>query len=263
MTLDTIERVQRIIRKEGLKTDAAVQTHEDALCLVFLETQLVELVERLGDDKSVDVIAKTLRKMSQTRESTSRPVWTWTTGPGRRRPCHGHLGKPVDLSAAAQEDCTMSDQPADETPLRRLSTSASPSATATATAASRRRTATSSSSAAATTVRAAALPPPGSRAPASAATSEPLRRLRPHRRPLHLHPATPLPPVSAAPVVNDPHGLGIALGRLGGTARRGSKAAAAALGVLLGEGEVVEGLVAGQLFGANASARSPTGASSS
>ncbi len=60
----TIDRVQRIIRKEGLKTDAAVQTHEDALCLVFLETQLLEILDRLGDDKSVDVIAKTLRKMS-------------------------------------------------------------------------------------------------------------------------------------------------------------------------------------------------------
>jgi hypothetical protein len=61
----TIDRVQRIIRKEGLKTDAAVQTHEDALCLVFLETQLFELLDRLGDDKSVDVITKTLHKMSQ------------------------------------------------------------------------------------------------------------------------------------------------------------------------------------------------------
>ena len=61
----TSERVQRIIRKEGLKADAAVQTHEDALCLVFLETQLLELVDRLGDDRVVDVIAKTLRKMSR------------------------------------------------------------------------------------------------------------------------------------------------------------------------------------------------------
>lgn len=61
----TIDRVQRIIKKEGLKTDAAVQTHEDALCLVFLETQLLEILDRLGDDKSVDVIAKTLRKMSE------------------------------------------------------------------------------------------------------------------------------------------------------------------------------------------------------
>jgi hypothetical protein len=53
-------------------------------------------------------------------------------------------------------------------------------------------------------------------------------------------------------VVNDPHGLGIALARLGSGARRGSKASAAALGVLLAEGEIIEGLVAGQVYGANA-----------
>ncbi len=60
------------------------------------------------------------------------------------------------------------------------------------------------------------------------------------------------PPVAPAPVVNDPHGIGVALGRLGGGSRRGSRASAAALGVLLVEGEVIEGLVAGQVFGANA-----------
>jgi uncharacterized protein YllA (UPF0747 family) len=60
----TIERVQHIIRKENLKTDPAVQTHEDALCLVFLETQLVELLDRLDEDRAADVISKTLRKMS-------------------------------------------------------------------------------------------------------------------------------------------------------------------------------------------------------
>ena len=41
-------RVQRIIRKEGLGTDPQVQIHEDALCLVFLETQLAELGRRPG-----------------------------------------------------------------------------------------------------------------------------------------------------------------------------------------------------------------------
>jgi hypothetical protein len=63
---DTVARVQRIIRKDGLgrTDDAAVQTHEDALCLVFLETQLDELIERLGDDKTVDVLQKTAKKMS-------------------------------------------------------------------------------------------------------------------------------------------------------------------------------------------------------
>jgi hypothetical protein len=42
------------------------------------------------------------------------------------------------------------------------------------------------------------------------------------------------------------------MGRLGGAARRGSKAAAAALGVALVETEVVQAVVAGQLYGANA-----------
>jgi hypothetical protein len=60
----TVARVQQIVRKEGLGTDPQVQVHEDALCLVFLETQLAATVDRLGDDKMVDVIAKTVAKMS-------------------------------------------------------------------------------------------------------------------------------------------------------------------------------------------------------
>lgn len=62
---DVIDRVGRIVRKEGLGTDPAVQVHEDALCLVFLQTQLTELADRLDDDdKLVDVIRKTAGKMS-------------------------------------------------------------------------------------------------------------------------------------------------------------------------------------------------------
>jgi hypothetical protein len=60
----TIGRVQAIVQKQGLGSDPAVQTHEDALCLVFLETQFDELAGRLGDDHTVEVLAKTLTKMS-------------------------------------------------------------------------------------------------------------------------------------------------------------------------------------------------------
>jgi hypothetical protein len=60
----TIDRTQRIIRKEGLGSDPQVQTHEDALCLVFLETQLAALVEDQGGEKMVDIIRKTAAKMS-------------------------------------------------------------------------------------------------------------------------------------------------------------------------------------------------------
>lgn len=59
-----VERVQQIIRKQGLASDADVQVHEDALCLVFLETQLDPTIDRLGRDKVVDVVAKTVTKMS-------------------------------------------------------------------------------------------------------------------------------------------------------------------------------------------------------
>lgn len=61
---DTIERVQHIVRKEGLATDPAVQTHEDALCLVFLATQLTELADDQGDDKIIEILRKTAVKMS-------------------------------------------------------------------------------------------------------------------------------------------------------------------------------------------------------
>ena len=59
-----VERVQSLVRKERLRTDPEVQALEDALALVFLETQLDELADRLDDDHMVDVLAKTMRKMT-------------------------------------------------------------------------------------------------------------------------------------------------------------------------------------------------------
>jgi len=60
----TSKQVSAIVAKTGLGSDPAVQTHEDALCLVFLQTQLGPTAERLGHDKAVDVLTKTARKMS-------------------------------------------------------------------------------------------------------------------------------------------------------------------------------------------------------
>jgi hypothetical protein len=61
---ESIARVQAIVTKRGLGQDSAVQVHEDALCLVFLETQLDELASKMGDDKTVDILQKTAKKMS-------------------------------------------------------------------------------------------------------------------------------------------------------------------------------------------------------
>jgi ketosteroid isomerase-like protein len=63
----TIGRVQSIVRKDGLARAGAnddVQVLEDALCLVFLETQLVDIAARLDPAKLPGVITKTAKKMS-------------------------------------------------------------------------------------------------------------------------------------------------------------------------------------------------------
>lgn len=61
---DSIQRVRDIIRKKRLSRDAEVQAFEDALCLVFLETQLHEIADRLAPEKVIDVLKRTLPKMS-------------------------------------------------------------------------------------------------------------------------------------------------------------------------------------------------------
>lgn len=58
-----ISRVQDMILKKRLKLDPEVQTLEDALCLVFLETQFSDFAKKEAD-KIVDIVRKTWRKMS-------------------------------------------------------------------------------------------------------------------------------------------------------------------------------------------------------
>ena len=59
-----ISRVQDLVCKRGLGRDPEVQVLEDALCLVFLETQLAEFSLRTEEAKLVGVLRRTLRKMS-------------------------------------------------------------------------------------------------------------------------------------------------------------------------------------------------------
>ena len=56
-----IDDVQRLIRRESVDGAQAV---EDAACLVFIETQLALLANRMDHDLLVEVIRKTARKMS-------------------------------------------------------------------------------------------------------------------------------------------------------------------------------------------------------
>jgi hypothetical protein len=61
----TIEHVRRIVLKQNRTSDAEVQTMEDALCLAFLEHEFAEFASRHDDDKLVQILRKTWRKMSE------------------------------------------------------------------------------------------------------------------------------------------------------------------------------------------------------
>jgi hypothetical protein len=58
-----IERVKQLILKNRLKLDPEVQLLEDALCLVFLETQFSDFAKKEAD-KIIGIVRKTWRKMS-------------------------------------------------------------------------------------------------------------------------------------------------------------------------------------------------------
>jgi hypothetical protein len=61
---DVVERVQALVRRDHLATDPGAQAVEDAACLVFIETQLAMLNDKLAHDHVVEVIRKTAAKMS-------------------------------------------------------------------------------------------------------------------------------------------------------------------------------------------------------
>jgi hypothetical protein len=64
---DTIQRVRTLLQKRNLRTDADVQTLEDAAALVFLEHHLDDFLERddIGDEKAIEIVRKTWKKMTE------------------------------------------------------------------------------------------------------------------------------------------------------------------------------------------------------
>ena len=62
---EIIERARQIILKQKLKADSEVQTIENALCLVFLEFQYDDLIEKQSEEKMITILQKTWGKMSE------------------------------------------------------------------------------------------------------------------------------------------------------------------------------------------------------
>lgn len=61
----TIEAVRQINQKLALTTNPDCATMEDALCLSFLEHEFAEFSAKHSDEKVVDIVAKTWRKMTE------------------------------------------------------------------------------------------------------------------------------------------------------------------------------------------------------
>ena len=64
---ETIGRVRTLLQKRNLRTDADVQTLEDAAALVFLDHHLEDFLKRddIGEEKAIEIIRKTWNKMTE------------------------------------------------------------------------------------------------------------------------------------------------------------------------------------------------------
>ena len=62
---DATQRVRSLILKKQIAADPEAQTLEDALCLVFLETQFADLRQKTPEEKMIEVLRKTWKKMSE------------------------------------------------------------------------------------------------------------------------------------------------------------------------------------------------------
>ena len=60
----TIEKVKFLLLKKELNRNADTQVLEDVICLVFIEYYLEEFAEKHEPKKVVDILQKTLKKMS-------------------------------------------------------------------------------------------------------------------------------------------------------------------------------------------------------
>jgi len=61
---ETIDKVKFLLLKKELFTNADTQLLEDVICLVFIEFYIDAFAAKHDDEKMVDIIKKTLKKMS-------------------------------------------------------------------------------------------------------------------------------------------------------------------------------------------------------
>lgn len=61
---EVIERVKFLLQKKQLRRDPETQTLEDVICLVFLQFYFEPFSQKYEEEKLIDIVKKTWRKMS-------------------------------------------------------------------------------------------------------------------------------------------------------------------------------------------------------
>ncbi|MCF6351807.1 MAG: DUF4202 domain-containing protein [Cyclobacteriaceae bacterium] len=61
---DEIDKIVFLLQKKQLKKNAETQTLEDVICLVFLEYYFLKFSDKYAEEKLIDIIQKTWKKMS-------------------------------------------------------------------------------------------------------------------------------------------------------------------------------------------------------
>ena len=68
---ETIETVKFLLQKKQLKKNEETQTLEDVICLVFLEHYFKPFAAKHPEEKTIDILQKTWRKMSDKGHATA------------------------------------------------------------------------------------------------------------------------------------------------------------------------------------------------
>lgn len=67
----TIDNVAFLLEKKQLKKNEDTQTLEDVICLVFLEFYFEPFAKKYSEEKLIDILQKTWRKMSEKGQKTA------------------------------------------------------------------------------------------------------------------------------------------------------------------------------------------------
>ena len=69
-----VERVESLVRKERFKADPEAQILEDVACLVFFRYYLTAFAKKQSEEKVIDTLARTWKKMSEAGQAAARTI---------------------------------------------------------------------------------------------------------------------------------------------------------------------------------------------